>query len=815
MSLFSLPKVFLVLALSLGLAACDSAEEKAEAFYQSGKELLEQGDPDRAAVEFRNVLQLNAQHREARIALAEIQRANGNVRGAYSQYLRVAEQYSDDAGTRIALAEMAIEAGNWEEARRHGARAIELAPGNPAVDVIELNLAYLVAFEDEDAPARRAAASRAATLLEDDTENLLLRQILMYDAIREGAYEQAMEELDAIQAIDPDRRSFYDTRLGLLAQLERQDEIEGLLREMLEKFPEDEELPGVLLRFYVATDDTENAQTFLRETADAAEDDDTRRAALTTLVRLVLETGGREAAVAELDDLIETQEDPTVYRMLRAGMVFDSGQRAEAISEMEALLEAETTPDETTSIKVGLAQMLIETGDTVGARARVEEVLETNATQPDALKIKAGWLIESDETQEALSLLRLALDQDSNDATALTLTARAYDRSGDRNLTREFLTLAVEASGGGAPETLRYADLMIEEERYLPAEEALLAALRRSEGNQQILQRLGMLYLQTEDWGRAQQVEDALNELDDPAASQLATGLQAARLASQGQMEDALAFLEEYAAGEGQGELNAQIAVIQTRLASGDQDGALAFAEELAAEAPEDLSRRFALASVQSALGRYEESIASYRQIIDQEPLVQQAWVNMIRVMYASGDIEAAEATLQEGLSVLPEGLDLLWAQAGFSEERGDIDTAIELYERIYERASNQLIAANNLASLLSTYRSDEEASLERAYTISRRLRGTDVAPFQDTYGWIAYQREDFDEALEYLEPAAAGLPDDPIVQFHLAMTYAGLGRDQDALPVFQRALEIAGPDDTRSQFDTARTEVARIEATQ
>ena len=92
-------------------------------------------------------------------------------------------------------------------------------------------------------------------------------------------------------------------------------------------------------------------------------------------------------------------------------------------------------------------------------------------------------------------------------------------------------------------------------------------------------------------------------------------------------------------------------------------------------------------------------------------------------------------------------------------------------------------------------------------------MRGTDLAPFQDTYGWIAHRKGNFDEALDYLEPAAAGLPSDPLVQFHLGMTYVELDRDEDALVQFRRALEIAGPDDAREQFDTARAQVDRIEA--
>jgi tetratricopeptide (TPR) repeat protein len=92
-------------------------------------------------------------------------------------------------------------------------------------------------------------------------------------------------------------------------------------------------------------------------------------------------------------------------------------------------------------------------------------------------------------------------------------------------------------------------------------------------------------------------------------------------------------------------------------------------------------------------------------------------------------------------------------------------------------------------------------------------LRGSDFAPFQDTYGWIAHRRGEYQEALEHLEPAAAALADEPLVQFHLGMTYAALERTEEALVQLRRAVELAGPDDARPQFDTARAEISRLEA--
>jgi tetratricopeptide (TPR) repeat protein len=604
-------------------------------------------------------------------------------------------------------------------------------------------------------------------------------------------------------------------RLAVLAQLERADALEEQLRDMISRFPEDTELSGTLLRFFVSRGESEKARDFLSEVAETSQDPEQRRDAWSALVQLILREDGPEAAISQIDSIlaeIEDAEDAASFRALRAGIRFDQGERDAAIEEMEAILEGELSPEISGRISVALSRMLMATGNQVGARALVEEILSEDGTQVDALKMKAAWLIEEDETREAVSLLRTALDNSPEDVEALTLTAQAHARNGDRNLAREFLALAVEASNSEPEVTIRYANLLASEERYLPAEEALIDALRLAPGNLQLLTALGELYIAMEDWPRAEQVEETLRRQEIEAATRVATGLQASRLAAQGNMEDAVAFLEELARqGAGQ-DIAAEIAVVRARLASGDTDGARDYLENLLSENPDNFTLRFVQATVLSAAGRYDEAATAYRELIEERPQVEQLWIGLVRNLYAQGNIEGAEAALTEGLEALPEAMNLLWAQASFRERQGDYEGAIELYEMMYERAPNQPVIANNLASMLSTYREDGE-SLERAYRIARRLRGSDFPPFQDTYGWIAYRQGDYEEALEHLEPAADALGQDPLVQFHLGMTYAALGREEEALEQLRRAVEIAGPEDERSQFDTARAEIERLES--
>ena len=164
---------------------------------------------------------------------------------------------------------------------------------------------------------------------------------------------------------------------------------------------------------------------------------------------------------------------------------------------------------------------------------------------------------------------------------------------------------------------------------------------------------------------------------------------------------------------------------------------------------------------------------------------------------------------LGAALAAQPASATLRWIQAGELEKAGDIEGAIAVYEAMYAEDSGNIVIANNLASLITTHHDDPE-SLARATAIVRRLKGTEVPAFQDTYGWIAHRNGNHDEALTYLEPAAAGLPNDAVAQFHLGMTYLALGRTEDARRQLTRTLELAG-DSPLAQFETARQTLAGL----
>ncbi|WP_299819504.1 tetratricopeptide repeat protein [uncultured Jannaschia sp.] len=794
-------RIAAIVALGFGLTACQSAEERAAEHYEAALALISEGDPDRAVVELRNVFQLDGSHLEARRLLAQLMVERGNRREAYSQYLRLVEQYPDDLEARLELARMAFEGRNWDEVDRHGQTAQELAPEDPRVGVIETARAYRDAAQDDDASARRELAAEAEAQLADLPDDTILQNVLIDNHLRDSEFSEALVLIRALLEGDPENPVYNEQLTGVLAQIGDTDALEAQLRRMVELQPEETGPKTRLIRFFMSNDETDKAEAFLRELAEAAPEGEA--GPRVDVIQFLIQTKGEDAARAEIEDAIATAADPVPFRMIRAGMDFTGGAQDAAVAEVEDVLAGAEPSDQTDEIKVTLARMLLAMGNEVGARTQIEEVLARNATQPEALKMQARWNIEEDDTDAAIAALRTALDQEAEDSEAMTLMADAYIRAGSPQLARDFLALAVEASGNAPAESIRYARLLIEEERYLPAEDILLPALRLSPGNLDLLLTLGQLYMAMEDYARTGQVVDTLRRIDSPEARQAADGLEAARIEAQSGTEEAMDYLETLADGA-DADLSSQLTLLRARLGTGDVEGALAMATQMQQDNPEDPQLKYALAVTRAASGDVAGAETLYREMIEADPNRPALWIDLSRLKLRTGDRAASQAVIEEGLTHLPDDPRLLWGKASFLEQDNQIDAAIEVYETLYERNSDSVVVVNNLASLLATYRDDPE-SLDRAWTIARRMRDTELPPMQDTYGWIAHKRGDSEAALPYLESAASGLPDDPLVQYHLGEVYRALGRPADALARMERAVNLADATDQRPQIETAR----------
>jgi predicted Zn-dependent protease len=806
---------FLALTFVAFLSFGDTADERAQAYYQSGIKLLDEGDVDRALVEFRNVFKLDGKHREARLHYADAEAKRGNIREAYGQYLRLVEQYPDSLPGQRALAKLSLKINDWDAARRHASAAAKLAPEDSVVQAVNATIAYRDALTGSgDGKAVHAAVTKAQALVEKDPDLMIARQVVIDDLIRNQDWTAALSAIDAALARAPGKRDqearqLYMIRLGVLNQMGEKAEIRAQLEDMIAWFPDDPNIPATLVGWYMSQGDIDAAQSFLKKRAD---DEPSKVDNIVSYVRFLAEKRDNQTALDELNRILEgNPPDAELLVALRAGFRFDLGDQTGAISELQELIEKMEPSDQRRSIMVMLARMLNTTGNNVGARALVEKTLKEDPGQPEALKMRAGWQIESDRTDDAIVALRSVLGETPNDADAMTLMAQAQERAGNRELMADMLSRAVEASGSAPSESLRYAHYLIGQGNLRTAETVLINSLRLTSNNIALLSALGKVYVAERDWPRLKQVIDSLRDQKVAAAERAANELTAHQFAARDRKDDLMSFLDKLA-DQGARGMGAAAAIVRTRLAEGNVEGAKQYARQTLEANPDNINAQFLMASVQAVTGEFEAAEKVLRKLAADQPQDERFWLALYNVTASQGKSEAAREALLGGLAEMPDNLRLNWAMAGILEREGDVAGAIKIYDRLYAANSNNLIIANNLASLLADD-SENGKSLERAYEIARRLRGRDVPAFQDTFGWIAFRRGDLDTALAALEPAAKGLPGNPSVQYHLARIYVAKDEKAKAMAQFRKVVEIVGEGPRPAFMSEVEVEIERLKA--
>jgi Flp pilus assembly protein TadD len=189
-----------------------------------------------------------------------------------------------------------------------------------------------------------------------------------------------------------------------------------------------------------------------------------------------------------------------------------------------------------------------------------------------------------------------------------------------------------------------------------------------------------------------------------------------------------------------------------------------------------------------------------------QATLVAATWPvpyrNIALVKLASKDAAGAIGAYQAGLKATGYDPALATDLASIYESQKRVDDAIRLYDELRQRHPQLDLAANNLAMLLVTYKTDQ-ASLDRARDLSAPFASSSIVAFLDTHGWVRFKRGEFTQAVPVLERAVSESPNSKVLRFHLGMAQYKSGQRDQAISNLERALDggarFNGADEARS----------------
>ncbi|NGO39232.1 tetratricopeptide repeat protein [Limisphaera ngatamarikiensis] len=195
---------------------------------------------------------------------------------------------------------------------------------------------------------------------------------------------------------------------------------------------------------------------------------------------------------------------------------------------------------------------------------------------------------------------------------------------------------------------------------------------------------------------------------------------------------------------------------------------------------------------------------------VEVAPDYRPAHAELARIYVATGRQNEAVDRLQGLVKANPKDIVSLMQLALLHTALTNYAEARKTYERILEIQPRYGPALNNLAWLLAENLND----LDRAYQLARQA--VDLQPGEpasaDTLGWILFRRGEYARALPLLQESARKLPEEPEVQFHLAMTHYMLGEETAARVAFQTTIQLR-PDGPEAQEARRRLALLDLQA--
>jgi tetratricopeptide (TPR) repeat protein len=732
--------------IALHLAGCSgSPEERAKAHYQRGQEFLARNDHVKAMIEFKNALQLKGDLVGAWRGLAQIEEHRQNWQ-ALSQLLpKIADLDPKDVEAKLKLARFQLLANALDEALKTVDAAAELDPEHVGARV--LRAAILLKLNDNEGALREVRA-----VLEREPGNVEAHIVLAAERVGKGDTEGALALLDRAGASGKLNLGIQIFKLKIYEGRGDYKSVEALLHQLIESDPQEKLYRRQLVKLYVDQKRPADAERELRAIAVARPAD--HEAAL-DVARYLLETKGAAAARVEVQSRAGAGGDVFHYQLALADLYTIEGNAAAAEQLLEKLAAGAKSGEQALSARAKLAELHLRSNKLDAAASIVSSILERDSRNVDGLKLRASIHLARGDTTSAITDLRQALNDLPRSVELNSQLAVAYERAGSIELADKQFADAMRVSNFELRAGFSYVAFLRRRGNLARAEDTLVELASRWPGNVEVLTALAEVRLARRNWVGAQEVADAMRRAGDKSG--VADQVLGAALVGQQKYDESIGVLQSaYVAAPH--DAQPMFAIVNSYVRAQKLDRATAFLQAVLAKDAGNAEAHVLMGSTHLLRNAPGEARKSFQEAIARQPRKTIGYRALADLHLRQKRTDEALKVIRDGLEAQPESLPLRLVLASVLEDKGDYEGAIAEYEVMLKQSPGAMVVANNLASLLTDYRSDR-ASHERAYAVSLGLRKTQVPQFKDTLGWVHYHRGEHKAAHAYLEEAAAELP--------------------------------------------------------
>ncbi|MBL4602224.1 MAG: tetratricopeptide repeat protein [Emcibacteraceae bacterium] len=771
-------KTFLAVVGFTMLAACSSPEEIKQAHYENGMELLDEQNIIKASLEFRNALQIDDTFVPAWYGLSLVEEEKKEWVKVNVILNKIIELEPTHLNAQVRLGTLLMMAGQLDKAVEISETLLLL--DNQNADVLSLRAAILLKLEDAEGAIEFANKS-----LNAEPGNVKAIQILAAERYTKRDYDGA---LAFIAKANPDELKSKDLLYITILIHETKGDIEqaeATFKQMVDSYPEDQEVRIAFVNFYVQNKDIDAAEQVLR---DLAALDPSNFDRSIDVVRFLNSYRGEKAAEDELTNLIQRGTDVVRYQLALAEFHLTNNKREEAKIIFGRIVDRTGSSEDGLIAGAKLAAMAISEGNTEQASEIIAQILEIDPINVSALEMRGSINLNDNKYDNAIQDLRIVLSETPQSVRASILLSSAYELSGSIELADDTLADAVRFSDNDSSVAIAYANFLIKQSAPARAENVLMEVMKFKPSDTDILKSLARVRLIRQDWLGAQQIADAIKKLDenDDVSNEI-EGL--AFNGQQNYEQSILSFKNAYE--QSNSSTRPLASLINAYIRAGKTVEAENFLDSVLVDDPDNYQALILLGRLYNFIQTPDEAVKVFEKAIAANPEVDTAYMSLLSHYIRSDDNASALKVTERALSSVENKVGLQLMKAHIFEREKDFEAAIRVYEEMYAENSTIDIVVNNLASLLSEHRTDNE-SMNRAQALAVRFRQSSIPHFKDTLGWIYYKTGDIQSATSILQDAVEQLPTNIYFRYHLGMAYMANERHAAAGREFEEVIKLS-----------------------
>ncbi len=770
-------RMVVVIGLAACLVACGSPEERAAEFLARAQASFDKGDLVEAEIEAKNAAQVAPKNAAARYLLALIAERNEKP-GPMIANLQLAVSADPNlVEARVKLGLLYYFGRAYEQAAEQATAALALAPEHAGVRT--LHAAMLLQQGKTDAAL--AEADKALALDPAHVQAISLKASVLADKQPDaalGVLDEAIGRLPATE-VSMLRRM----KLAILQRQQRTPEVERELLALTRDLPGERIYPMDLARMYTAEGRVDEAEKVMRGMVAASGGDTQAKVELAVFL-----TQARTPAAAEetLLEFVKAQPENQPLRLALAQFYELNNRRADAVTGYDKVIALDARSPQGLIARNRLVVMRLQDRDLAGARKLVDGILADAPDDPPALLVQATLLFVDKRYADAVSAIRGVLRREPGNEEALLLLARTHLQMDDLVLAKDAYRKLLDANPRNTIGAREFIELAQRTNSLGEAQTVLRGITGRDPGNAQAGALLADVLLLKGD------VAGAETEARRIAATADRQGIGAFELGRvlatrKRYNEAAQAYLQALS-------VNPDNPAILTGLAASlyaadQKTQAIAVLREQVQKNPGGPNARLLLGNMLAGEGpaASRETQALFESVIKDQPGLPAGYL-ATAALYPE-DPQARIKAYQRGLAAIPANPDIGLQLAAEYQLAGQGEEAIRLYEELLVANPGYPEIMNDLAAALLDYRDQDPASIRRALELADQLTSTDNPLVMDTVGWAYLHAGKNDQAVRYLERAAAAPDAVPAIYYHLGMAYVAAGNPAGARQALEKAL--------------------------